>query len=204
MMRLSHYYHAYAAEGWEPIVTEHLDALITSGLATEIGALHLGIVGPLQERRRVAALCRAALPTIVVAEALEGWEQVTLTALHREVAGDAVLYAHGKGVADHSDWNDAWRRTMTLCMVSEWRENLALLETHDAVGCHWLSAPTISHPNPFFAGNFWMARTSVIRALPVPSATTRYDAEVWLGLGGLTNVADRTPGWPGYDSIRQE
>jgi hypothetical protein len=204
---VSHWYHVFAVPGWERIVDEHLSALQTSGLATELGVLHLGLVGPEEQREKAAARFRAVMPVEIVAEADEGWEQVTLTALHHAVTGGlggVFLYAHTKGVAYHSEWNDAWRRSMTLCLVAEWRKCLVLLEQHAAVGCHWLTPPSAEFEvrNPFFGGNFWWAFASVIRGLEPPALDSRHDAEAWLGSAGLANVADRTPGWPSYGTIR--
>ena len=205
---ISVYFHLYAAGAWQKPTREFLDAMLESGLADEAGYLNLGVVGPLGARLDAIDYCRSRMPTEVIAEANEGWEQVTLSALRQDAKGDAILYAHSKGAAFPSDWNDAWRRSLILSVVSEWRENLAMLETYDAVGCHWLTTamtqPGMPQKFNFFGGNFWLARISVIRALPEPPVVLRFDAEAWLGMAGLTNVADRTPGWPGYASIRQE
>lgn len=139
-------------------------------------------------------------PPTVMASA--GWEQVTLRAV-REYArthDGAVLYAHTKGAHDTSDFRVRWRRSMCRRVVGNWRENLAMLDEYDAVGCHWLTPG--QYPSyvttPFFGGNYWMARCDYLRTLPECSTESRFDAERWIGLGN-PKVFDLLPGWPGEE-----
>jgi hypothetical protein len=200
------FYHLFATGEWLDPTTEFMDAMVGSGLAKEVGMLHLGLIGSLDQREEAHAFCRNFMPTEVVAEADEGWEQETLEAL-RLTTADVVGYFHTKGAAVTDAWNAAWRRSMYLTLVSEWRECLSELQDHDAVGCHLLDLkdyPTIPGDHRFFAGNCWWARGDLVRELPVCARTSRYDAEVWVGANGLGRAVDRTPGWPSPESIRQE
>ena len=210
-MRLAHYYHLFTAPGWEDIFNEHLDHLEASGLAKQIGCLHLGIVGtePVVDRKDRVTI-------EMVAQANTGWEQVTLNRLHEDVVHgdpfDAVLYAHTKGVSDRNGWTKVWRRSMTLALVDDWRKCVSLLEGDlDAVGCHWLTqapekwvVPPRVTPHPpvtgIFGGNFWWAKADYLRRLPPPLMNARYDAELWLGQGN-PKVYDFTPGWPGWNTV---
>src|ERR1035437_714731 len=112
-MRLRHYFHVFAVKEWKSIVAEHIDALASSGLAAEVHPLRLGIVGDKDERKEVFRYCSSRMPTLVVAQADEGWEQVTMAELEKDDGSwDAVLYAHTKGVNVPSLWNDMWRQSM--------------------------------------------------------------------------------------------
>jgi len=165
--------------------------------------VHLGVVGP-RFWREAAAAAFDPLEVRVVAEADEGFEQVTLNAV-REYAlahDGAVLYAHTKGAADASQFRAQWRRSMTRRVVGEWERNLDFLGEVDAVGCHWLTldafpwaAEEFRENIPFFGGNFWLARCEYLRTLPHPSTRSRFDAERWIGLGH-PRVHDLLPGWP--------
>lgn len=213
--RLAHYYHAYLAQGWRSIVTEHLDALTRSGLAERLGILHLGLVGTPSARAACARLCQERMPVEVTAEEDEGWEQTTLTALHRAATQwDAVLYAHTKGVSNPRDeWAATWRRSMTLALVAGWQECVRCLYTCEAVGCHWLTPGwydivlpryrgRIEVHAPFFGGNFWWAQASLIQRLNPPLSNTRHDAEMWIGSALPMPVHDCTPGWPNWSTWR--
>ncbi len=211
-MDLTSYYHVYAVNDWPRIVHAHLDALEESGLGSQLSGFFLGVVGRPAERRRVLHEVSARVPVKVVAEADQGWEQVTLNALWRapKAPRGAVLYAHTKGVSKSppSDLREAWRRSMTQAVVIGWRRCVDLLQDHDLVGCHWLTPERWSHvPNfgdkPYFAGNFWWATTDWLRGLPKPTGGSkgRWDAEPWVGSGPVPRVVDLAPGWPGPDTF---
>lgn len=118
----------------------------------------------------------------------------------------AVLYAHTKGAATVEEFRDRWRASMTNHVVRRWRENLTLLESVDAVGCHWLTEEAfpgmfqqgMTDPHAgsgFFGGNFWMARCDYLRNLPRCRMEPRWEAERWIG-HGRPRVVDLLPGWP--------
>ncbi|MBV9805210.1 MAG: hypothetical protein JO130_18575 [Solirubrobacterales bacterium] len=146
------------------------------------------------------------------AEVVVNWSRATSEAptinLVRDYALEndgVVLYAHTKGAATVEPFRDRWRRSMTARVVARWRENLALLEDHDAVGCHWLTEAeypgmfgTMTVPadgSGFFGGNFWMARCDYLRTLPPCKDAPRWQAEQWIGINH-PRVVDLLPGWP--------
>lgn len=205
-MKLEHFYHVYATRAADKIVAEHLDALIKSGLADHLDRLHLGIVGNPKARQRIIERCYRTIPTEVVAEADEGWEQVTLTALweRRNSLRRPVLYAHTKGASDPTPWNSRWRRAMTAHLVTDWRTAVKRLSVADVVGCNWIDESTRNSMHSsgidFFAGNFWWARADYLAKLAAPPNSTRWEAEVWIGTG-LPRIFDVLPGFPS-DVIR--
>jgi hypothetical protein len=65
------------------------------------------------------------------------------------------------------------------------------------VGCHWIRNPEWPEQGPFFAGNFWWARSGYLRMLPEPLNETRWQAETWITLGS-PRIRDMLPEWPTY------
>lgn len=200
-MELAHFYHAWTPGSWTEPVLEHVDALLAADFSDPV---YLGLVGA-SLWRSAAAGAFNPLDVRIAVEADSGFEQVTLAKV-REYAqkhDGAVLYAHTKGAQDVTVFRAEWRRSMTRRVVSDWRANLAHLDSFDAVGCHWLTAEQFSSwapqefpdGTPFFGGNFWIARCDYLRTLPEPSTRCRFDAERWIGLGD-PKVLDLAPGWP--------
>lgn len=207
MMPARHYYHVYAAGAWSEPVRDHLTALGRAGLDDTVTTI--GLVGPEEDRRRAREMITLRSSRWDLAEPArwlesdEGWEQLTLQRVHQdvhEVPGDfAVLYAHAKGSSRDTDDNAAWRRSMTRVLVRGWESCADLLsQGYDAVGCHWSEIAVPGQPaRVSFAGNFWWARASYLRKLPVPENKTRWSAETWVSLGD-PKVYDLLPGRPDY------
>ena len=92
-MRLAHYYHIYADGPWQGIFREHWEKLRVSGLLFMLEFFRVGVVGSEENRASV----RESLPMVeIVAEASDGWEQVTLEKLHEgaQTFDGAIFYAH--------------------------------------------------------------------------------------------------------------
>lgn len=198
MTNLYHFYHIYADGQWEEPVNEHLTAMKEHGLAEALTGFYLGIVGTDDNRELVKEhIAEQGLPVLVRTEAPIGWEQVTLEALRRHmVVNDGnVFYAHTKSAHDPADINIQWRKSMCYHNVVRWQEAVSQLETHDAVGCHWVN-------DAMFGGNYWWATGRHIRTLPPLGYANRWQAEIWIGqrekIPGLDEmkIHDLSPGWP--------
>lgn len=218
-MRLGHFYHIYAGPGWEPIVSEHMDLVIASGLADELKHVSIGVVGPEEQRQKAISYCESRMPTVVVAQADTGWEHVTIgTVASFADEWDAVLYAHTKGVAHlpggTGDYpgRRAWRWAMNETVITRWRECVLELENNEAVGGHWLT-PEVwpgAIQTPFFGGNFWWARSDLIKRTKCidpnrfchtcgVGGNCGHGAELWIGdVDPRPVVFDFRPGWPLY------
>jgi hypothetical protein len=181
-VRLSHFYHVYADGQWEIPAVQHFEAMEDSGLMGELDAIYLGVVGSLENRLKVAR----ELPGVVVAEAQEGWEQVTLEKLHEFCQDDdgAVFYAHTKGAWSREPLAHAWRVSMTHDTVTRWRECVYALQKVQTAGPFWLRSSDFYHTEheSFFAGNFWWARSDYVAGLPKLKNDHRFQAEGWVGL----------------------
>lgn len=200
---VAHFYHVYADGDWRDPVAEHLAALKDSKFDGYFG---MGVVGTAENYDEVWQELDAIRTPDRIACAPSGWEQVTL-ALAAQFAAEndgSVLYAHTKGAARKSAFQNAWRQNMTALLVSKWQDARDALATghYDAVGCHWLTERDFPHVKvqtdyPMFGGNFWMATCEYIRSLPPLQTENRHQAESWIGKGE-PRVLDLSPGWPGH------
>ena len=199
-MRLTHFYHVYADGDWLTPATEHIEELAMSGLLDNLDDLFLGIVGSRENRRKV----KRALRHQVVVEADEGWEQVTLNAVHdfAQIDSGAIFYAHTKGAWSNSELARQWRVSMTYDTVTRWQECVKALTMVEAAGPYWLKSWEPEHVDHdfFFAGNFWWARSDYIRTLSPVSVSNRYQAEGWIGLNKPTvkNMRDGYSFWGNF------
>jgi len=204
-MRVAAFYHIWAEGDWTAPLNDYLKALYASEFD---GGLHIGIVGRPSKRIAVLSGLELQWPQFsVVFEAQEGFESGTIMAV-REYArehGGAVMYAHTKGSSVTDPFRDRWRTSMTNRVILDWKLNVELLKSCDAVGCHWLTEErypgmfgAMTEPAPgsgFFGGNFWMARCDYLRRLPECPMEPRWQAESWIGWRHPT-VTDLLPGWP--------
>lgn len=195
---------------WEAIAAEHIEAMGTASWE-----LTVGLIGAPTVRAEAKDWWLARTTAESFVEADEGFEQVTLRALHawakQAPPGEPVLYAHSKGVTHkpgdgrHPLYAPAWRASMTSQVVGGWDRCLKLLREYDAVGCHWLTPE--AYPEhicvPFFGGNFWWAKAGYLARLPEISNETRHNAEDWIGLND-PHVFDLKPGWPTFGLFARE
>ena len=207
-VKKAHWYHVYASGNWKYIYDLHATALRDGGLAEELGdQLYLGIVGTEEERQECKEhVAASGLPFTVVAEQDLGWEQVTQNALYNHISSfeeeSYVLYSHTKGATyGEGEVNSSnWRAAMTYWNVVRWKTVEEYLDNGcQLAGCHWQKGAPLQ-PS-YFAGTFWWAKASTLRAIPPPRQDSRWDAETWIGvapwiLPGL-QLVDLFPTGPG-------
>ncbi len=215
-MKLVHYYHIYCGGGgqWQLIMHQHMMALCNYGLIEQLDEIRVGIVGPPDQRKVVKEILDNSLVAAkikVVVTRTNAWEQATLTEMYRasQTEDAAYLYAHTKGGSDPSLVKQMWCRSMIFFNIVAWERTLVELEKVDCVGTHWLTTeqfPEIRDHNnpegyPYFAGNFWWAKSSHIRELGEPVREHRWQAEHWIGKREGMTVYDPNPGWPSPDKF---
>lgn len=182
-MNLHHAYHLYADGEWQQGWAEHLKAL-SFGLQNELSTFAVGIVGS-SERRALAHDTVTAAGASVVVERDTGFEQETLDWVDAfvDTCDGYLLYTHSKGAGYPTGISIPWRRTMTFDAIVQWDNCVRLMnEGIDCVGTVWHEASPSFGPVPYFAGNFWWAKHTMLRRLPPPSRENRFGAEGWLGL----------------------
>lgn len=186
MLSVVHFYHLWADGEWTEPVAEHFTALTSAGWT---GPIHLGLVGSPENRKAAFAYlddCFDELTVGVAVEADEGYEHVTLHALHRYVKrhGGAVMYAHTKGAHNTAPIEHVWRQYMTRHLVREWIAcRTALEQGYDLAGpcyCAPREAAAYGFLKPIFGGNYWMATCEYLRSLPPLTRPERHEAEIWV------------------------
>lgn len=188
----------------KPIIQEQMTALWNSGLGGVASEIHIGINGDKNVELKNSSMfpakasinfhgsqCRNELRTLVM---IEQW-----CAIHPQEA--YILYFHSKG-ATHAPGSDygrnmatPWRKRMMQHCILEWRRCVLDLQTHEAVGCHWLTGQGWDKSQHYFAGTFWWCRASFFRTIPsvmtrqrikdsgIDAIESRFEAEVHLGNG---------------------
>lgn len=197
------FYHLFAgAPHWYRVVTEHFENL---NRAEWWGELRVGLVGTSMQRQQAREFLDKAWPGWIRAdEADEGYEQVTLCALHKFVqdipCNTPIFYSHAKGSFNVSAHQDIWRRCMEKACVKRWRECVEKLdEGYDTAGVHFLEPDGKIVGIPMYGGNYWSATAAYLAGLPAIRFRDRWDAEGWVGLGN-PRAYDFAPGWPNHNN----
>jgi hypothetical protein len=176
--------------------------------------VYVGLVGDVENRlTALDALQKwgADLDWGIIAAADEGYEQVTISAMHHKAKllppETPILYCHTKGAYQDTPFNRAWRRSMESSLIGNWEDCLGVLAHYDVVACHWLThdeyPETVTNGKPFAGGNMWWATAGYLAELPPVEGGNpalgynRYKAEEWIGRGN-PKVLDLKPGWPDY------
>lgn len=227
MTKIAIFYHCRLSGGDPPIQLDHaidvmseqMAALIRSGLYPASTEMHVGVNGGAQDALVAGSILHAA-----------GMDSANLMQHPDEFRGEhptlffmkqwaethpdwMVFYHHIKGAchAGNETWA-AWRRCMENALVWRWQRCIMDLSDNsiEAAGTHWMTPER--HPGivavPNFAGNFWWARSSLIKRLP-PIAQTAverlnfYDAEAWIGRANPRPlVVNYEWHWPGQNCIK--
>jgi hypothetical protein len=193
-----HFYHLWLGGDWKSIAEEHFAALRAAEFP---GRVNVGLVGSADARAEAHRWLDRRWNWQTANAATEGFEEVTLHALHKMAASlpddTPVLYAHNKG-SFHPvsrvgiNENTPWRQEMTDYLVNAYQTRVDELSGHDVVAWHWLPAgivgPTgIALDCTVPAGNFWWSRAGYLRKLPLlpPKLVedNRIEAETWLAKG---------------------
>ena len=210
---LNHFYHIYAGDEWLLTVHQHFVTLNAYGLMDNLENVYVGIVGKTENRQAVISHLESyGNPKIVIAvQAETGYEGTTLNKLWEFAKSDNgyIFYAHTKGSSRGGLVNQLWCRSMLFFNAVRWQDALMQLgnDNTDAVGCHYVCKEKFPeyfemyrehHPNkyPFFAGNFWWAKSSHIKSLQPPNTSDKYSPEGWLGSNGLLKNSDLFAGMP--------
>lgn len=198
------------------IVCEQMTALKDSGLLDACDEFRVGVNGGKESEQFVEAFippkaivtyhglrCRNELRTLLM---IEDW--------CRNFKPEAyILSFHSKGAthAPDSDYQKTmstpWRKRMMHECVEKWRFCVRDLETHEAVGCYWLTGQADGTQH-YFAGTFFWVRASFFRTIPsfttrqrikdsgIDSVESRYEAEVHIGNGPRLPIVSNRYGGP--------
>lgn len=213
MVNLYHFYHIYCGkdgsgnyDSWVTPVETHIKALKDYELHDSLSGMYVGLVGDDANRQHAKNfLDYHNINYTVIAEENSGWEQVTQNKLwdFAQSNDGYVLYAHSKGSFNLSVLNSNWMRSMTYYNVVQWKECVAHLKDHDAVGAYWYDfsndpSPAIGQPHKgqrWFAGTYWWSKLNSIKQINHgPTMHSRWDAEVWIGQIPNISIYNLAPG----------
>lgn len=209
-MNIAVFYHCAFLLGEPPelvnldIIIEQMHALKVSGLEDAASEIYCGVNGG--EESEIFA--RGLLPskahiTYHGRNCRNECRTIAMTEEWAKTHGDdwLCLYFHSKGISHPADsaygnnMSRPWRNRMMNTCVHNWRQCVADLAVHEAVGAHWLTGQGWDKSQHYFAGTFWFARASFLRTLPsihereriktsgIDSIESRYEAEITLGNG---------------------
>lgn len=182
------FYHVACMNGWEDVVEEQHTILEESGLLDMSRRIYGTVLGGgrpdcLDHHRYVLQHS----PDLLL------FEFPTLARLRLMAEQEPEFYAfyyHTKGVRLGSPPEIAdWRHLMNHFILERWPEAITKLEAgYDCVGCTPGRMPWAPPQDWFhYSGNFWWARSSFLRRLPLVGTLNtahRELAEAWIGMAG--------------------
>ena len=198
-MKIIHYYHILCNPNTNIthlLVLQHMNAICNYGLVSVLDEIRIGLVGLPEQRKIVKEMLQQSMvkdKIKIVIERQRADEHITLQHMHNASQEEECyyLYGHTKGAYHTHFSNLVWVRSMIFYNIVGWGKMLEKLENKeiDCAGCFWLTKE--KHPNilrdvpegtPFFGGNYYWAKSSYIKTLPIVPKDNRYKAERWIGL----------------------
>lgn len=189
---MHHFYHVYCDGNWQIPFSEHIDALNKSDLINNLETFQVGLVGSLENRRKVQKfMSENGLNVTICAQANRGYEQETIDKLHdfsKENDG-IVFYAHTKNASDANPLHVRWRKSMTFYCVINWRGcKKAIEDGFYLAGSHYIrdgstydgDRSNVKTFQGIMAGNYWWTKLEYLRPLEKPHRINRFGAEDWV------------------------
>jgi len=177
------YYHIYAVDGIESIVSEQLD-LLKSKFDFEYN-LNIGI-SVANKNTSTKKLLSLLDKTKIRDVRAEGHEFTTLelieSDIHKFNDSDYIFYFHTKGASKLKDSNyeniEDWRNLMKNFNVEKVKDVFAIFQRtkYNTFGCEF---DTTLSGIQFYSGNFWWAKADYIKTINLENIKrNRFDAEL--------------------------
>ncbi len=178
--------HVAMLNHWHEVVEEQLLKWRASGLRDRTQRLFVGLLGP---RPHEFDFVDDKLEIVYRSPRIEEAEFPTLEFLQQFCNRNEcrAFYIHTKGVFQVSPNTRDWRHLMEHFVILRHADCIRSLDSHDICGVNWNTGSVPHH----FSGNFWWARSSYIRQLPLldsfrhPTAGRGIDrqaCERWIGM----------------------
>jgi hypothetical protein len=199
------------------IISDQITQMINSGLWDAAQEIHFGINGGSESE----APAKSIIPpkaTVRYHGLNSQSENLTIVMMEEWVKthpGWNVIYLHGKGTSHDPNSEYArrvskpWREAMMADLVVNWRQCVADLEAGYDVACMvWLWNQGWDQSQHYAAGTFFWASSDFLAKLPsiylrerikldgIGAASSRFEAEVWIGNGPRPNVKAYRPRLP--------
>lgn len=186
MIKARLFWHIFATERALSIIVEQLHFIelqpfpvtaivIRAGDLTDIDS----IVNLLNENKIIE---------VIRIDIAKEFEFDTLKFLYKEADNyDYLGYFHTKGAAIVSSNTHLWRNLMNFYTIQRAEMSIQHLQKNANDFAGVFGTDGLQGQKPYIAGNFWWAKSSYIKKLPFPEILphhTRYDCELWIGLGG--------------------
>lgn len=191
------------------IIANQIVQMTNTGLWDAASEIHFGINGA-EESFAVATAIIPSKARITYHGLASHSENLTIVMIENWVKthpGWDVLYLHAKGSSHepNSDYanrvSKPWRDAMMQDLVVNWRQCVTDLDAgHDVACMVWLSEQGWDKSQFYAAGTFFWAKSDFLSKLPsiylrdrikqdgIGAASSRFEAEVWIGNGPRPNV----------------
>jgi hypothetical protein len=193
------------------IIANQIVQMIDSGLWEAAAEIHFGINGGAESESVFNAIVPQKPGMTVTYHGLKSQsENLTIAMIETWVKthpGWNVLYLHSKGASHPPDSDYAqrvskpWREAMMQDLVVNWRQCVADLDAgHDVACMVWLWDQGWDKSQHYAAGTFFWATSDFLAKLPsiylrdrikqdgIGAASSRFEAEVWIGNGPRPKV----------------
>jgi len=165
------YFHVCMLPNWEKSFDMIFPKIVDSGLLSASEELRIGVLTPdgqsPQSLDKENRLSQYPNMHIVYQGDVSEFERPTLTHMHDHAvyggSPDTIYYyVHTKGITHFGLETEAtvteWIHHLVDCNITNWRDAVRRLETHDTYGC--------SYNGMHYVGNMWFATSEHIRKLP--------------------------------------
>jgi len=204
------FYHIYAANHWQRIVTQQIAQLYSSGLYERLSSLYVSIITDKQDDIAfVENLLGHKGKISIINSNPDAFEYPALELLKSKVDNNSnhfyCLYFHTKGSSNSISTlkeygpkarslnrllalSDSTREFMSYWNIVRWKTAIAALQNgYDTYGCNYYY---ISEATRFYGGNFWWSSSKYIKNrknFDKDKKKTRFFAELWLLENGTHN-----------------
>lgn len=189
-MRLTGIYHIFPQLYWKKHVCNKFERMQYFGLFDAGIDLHITIIQPNQEDVEwLKESCDEFSEKITIYPINENFVEYEAIRLTKEL-GDQndgyTMYIHTKGCSRNSSDDPRihdWDEMMSFFIVDNWEKCVEKLEEYNCVGCNFVNGQS-----KHFSGNFWWAKNSYIKKLPIPEKSGfRWAYEFWIGYHAQMN-----------------
>ncbi len=193
------------------IISDQITQMVNSGLWDAAEQIIFGINGGEESYVVAKSIIPNDKKVVVTLHGLASKsENLTIVMIEEWVKthpGWNVLYLHAKGSSHepNSDYaqrvSKPWREAMMADLVVNWRQCVADLDAgHDVACMVWLSDQGWDKSQHYAAGTFFWATSDFLAKLPsiylrdrikqdgIGAASSRFEAEVWIGNGPRPKV----------------
>jgi hypothetical protein len=183
------FYHVCCLGNWQDIVCQQVKSLVRSPLYSKLDKVYVCVITS-DSKKNDLNYCNEIFPEKFVISIIDNdfasFEYPILRLLQQKSKEEDFycFYFHSKGVTTNKKKNGVtyWRKEMEYFIFYKYHLAIESFQLgFNTYGANLRAFPRWN--NPHFCGNFWFAKSSYIKTLPVIPLhiTDRYFAEEWIG-----------------------